>query len=154
MEQYLQIYCNYHQDDWSQLLPLAKFIYNNSKNASTSISPFYANYGYYPRATLKILPNKQHENPVVETYIDHIRHVHRRLRTTLEQAQARYKREFDKNSAMAPEFQVGDLVQLNQRKIETMHLSQKLDFLCLRPFEIMNVVEKSKAAFELKLLSQ
>ena len=32
MEQYLRIYCDYHQDDWNQLLPLAEFIYNNTKN--------------------------------------------------------------------------------------------------------------------------
>jgi len=47
MEQYLRIYCNYHQDDWSQLLSLAEFMYNNTKSASTGMSPFYANYGYY-----------------------------------------------------------------------------------------------------------
>ena len=35
MEQDLRIYCNYHQDDWSQLLPLAEFVYNNAKSAST-----------------------------------------------------------------------------------------------------------------------
>src|SRR5256714_10914032 len=32
LEQYLRIYCDYHQDNWSQLLPLAEFVYNNAKN--------------------------------------------------------------------------------------------------------------------------
>ena len=40
LEQYLRIYCDFHQDDWSQLLPLAEFTYNNSKNSSTQMSPF------------------------------------------------------------------------------------------------------------------
>ena len=43
MNQYLRIYCDFHQDDWSQLLPLAEFVYNNAQSASTGISPFYAN---------------------------------------------------------------------------------------------------------------
>ena len=37
LEQYLQIYCFYQQDNWSQLLPLTEFAYNNAPNASTSI---------------------------------------------------------------------------------------------------------------------
>ena len=79
MEQYLQIYYNYHQDNWSQLLPLARFIYNNTKNTSTGISRFYANYGYYSWAILKIFPDKKHEKPAAETYIDHIQWVHKKL---------------------------------------------------------------------------
>jgi len=110
MEQYLRVYCDYHQDDWSQLLPLAEFVYNNAKSASTGVSPFYANYGYHPRATLKILPDKGHGNPAAEAYIAHIRRAHEKLRTALERAQARDKREFDKNAAPGPAFKVGDLV--------------------------------------------
>jgi len=48
LEQYLHIYCNYQQDNWSELLPLAKFAYNNTPRATTSVSPFFANKGYHP----------------------------------------------------------------------------------------------------------
>jgi len=48
LEQYLRIYCNYQQDNWSELLPLAEFAYNNAPSATTGISPFFANKGYYP----------------------------------------------------------------------------------------------------------
>ena len=48
LEQYLRIYCNYQQDDWSELLPLAEFAYNNAPNATTGVSPFFANKGYHP----------------------------------------------------------------------------------------------------------
>jgi hypothetical protein len=30
LEQYLCIYCNYQQDNWSELLPLAEFAFNNA----------------------------------------------------------------------------------------------------------------------------
>jgi transposase InsO family protein len=33
IEQYLRIYCNYQQDNWSQLLSLAEFSYNNAQHA-------------------------------------------------------------------------------------------------------------------------
>jgi len=48
LEQYLYVYCNYQQDNWSELLPLAKFAYNNVPSATTGVSPFFANKGYHP----------------------------------------------------------------------------------------------------------
>ena len=30
LEQYLRVYSNYQQDNWSDLLPLAEFAYNNA----------------------------------------------------------------------------------------------------------------------------
>jgi len=41
LEQYLRVYCNYQQDHWSKLLPLAEFAYNNNPNATTGITPFF-----------------------------------------------------------------------------------------------------------------
>ena len=35
LEQYLRIYCNYQQDNWADLLPLAEFAYNNTPSATT-----------------------------------------------------------------------------------------------------------------------
>ena len=48
LKQYLQSYCNYQQDNWSELLPLAEFTYNNAPSATTRVSPFFANKGYHP----------------------------------------------------------------------------------------------------------
>ena len=47
LEQYLQVYCNYQQSNWSDLLPIMEFAYNNAPNATTGLSPFYANKGYH-----------------------------------------------------------------------------------------------------------
>ena len=52
LEQYLHVYCNYQQDDWFKLLPLVEFAYNNTPSATTSISLFFANKGYYPNITI------------------------------------------------------------------------------------------------------
>jgi len=43
LEQYLRIYCNYQQDNWLKLLPLAEFAYNNAPRTSTGASPPEAN---------------------------------------------------------------------------------------------------------------
>ena len=54
LEQYLRTYCNYQQDNWSKLLPLAEFTYNNAPNATTGISPFFANQGYNPNLAIHL----------------------------------------------------------------------------------------------------
>ena len=54
LKQYLCIYCNNLQDDWVDLLPMASFAYNNGVLASTKHSPFFLNYGYYPRHNMSL----------------------------------------------------------------------------------------------------
>ena len=52
LEQYLHVYCNYQQDNWSELLLLAEFAYNNALSATTGVSPFFANKGYHPNLSV------------------------------------------------------------------------------------------------------
>ena len=52
LEQYLHVYCNYQQDNWSKLLPLTEFAYNNALSATTSVSLFFVNKRYYPNITV------------------------------------------------------------------------------------------------------
>ena len=49
LEQYLRVYINYQQDDWVNLLPLAKFAYNNASQSATMVTPFFANKGFHPK---------------------------------------------------------------------------------------------------------
>jgi hypothetical protein len=48
LEQYPCAFCNFEQDNWSEMLWMAESSYNNSLTSATAISPFYANYGYHP----------------------------------------------------------------------------------------------------------
>ena len=47
MEEYLQAFVNFEQNDWARLLLIAKFAYNNTKNASTGHIPFELNCSYH-----------------------------------------------------------------------------------------------------------
>jgi len=52
LEQYLHVHCNYQQDNWSELLPLVEFAYNNAPSATTGVSPFFTNKGYHPNPSV------------------------------------------------------------------------------------------------------
>ena len=49
IEQYLRIFSNHRQDDWSEWIPLAEFAYNNRVHASTCLTPFQMDNGQNPR---------------------------------------------------------------------------------------------------------
>ena len=53
MEAYLQAFVNFKQNDWAKLLLMAKFAYNNAKNAITGHMPFELNCGHHPRVCFK-----------------------------------------------------------------------------------------------------
>ena len=48
VETYLQHYVSRTQENWVQLLSTAQFVYNNTRNEITGVTPFYVNYGYNP----------------------------------------------------------------------------------------------------------
>ena len=56
LEQYLQVYINYQQDDWVNLLPLAEFAYNNTSHSVTMVTPFFANKGFHPKLEVSLEP--------------------------------------------------------------------------------------------------
>ena len=68
LEQYLWVYCNYQQSNWSYLLPVAEFAYNNAPNATTGLSPFYANKGYHSNLSVhpECVKNWSTQKPKVE----------------------------------------------------------------------------------------
>jgi len=71
VEQYLRGYCNYQQDNWSELVSIAEFSYNNSLSTTLGIMPFQAIYVDNPHDQLN--PNRAAKLPapsVIKEYAD------------------------------------------------------------------------------------
>jgi len=49
LEQYLRVFIDHRQEQWSDWLGTVEFAYNNKIHAATKILPFKANYGQDPR---------------------------------------------------------------------------------------------------------
>ena len=67
-EDYLRNFTRSSQDQCDELLAMAEFAMNNSKNSSTNETPFYLNYGRHPRSPLALgveiwKPMKGYDNP-------------------------------------------------------------------------------------------
>jgi len=84
VKQYLRGYCNYQQDNWSELLTMAEFSYNNTISATLHITPFQAMNGDNPR--YQILPNPNHKLPahsVIKEYADRLANLDLYLRSEM-----------------------------------------------------------------------
>lgn len=118
LEQYLRCTINYRQDDWTTVLPLAEFAYNNSTHSSTQQTPFFA----------------------AEDLVNHLSELHSTMKEQLKEAQERQKSNADAYRKQQPEFNMGDKVWLLRRNIKTTRPCDKLDYRRLGPFPILDQI--------------
>jgi hypothetical protein len=147
LEQFIRMYCAYQQDDWDILLPLAEFAYNNAPNASTGISPFFANKGYHP--SLSIHSERDAISAKAKDFVVDLQSLHEFLRESITMAQERYKVTADANLIPPPEYKVGDSAYILAKYISTTRPTRKFSEKYLGPFEI--IAQPSANAFTLRL---
>ena len=147
LEQYLRTFCNYDQNDWYELLPLAEYAYNNSMTEATGMSPFYANYGYNPK--VRWLRQAEAKNPAATLYAHWMEEVHQRCKEQLEKTRDRMSKYFDSHRIPTPLFKPGDEVLLDGRNLATKRSSKKLSHKLEGPFPIIELIGNRAARLQL-----
>src|SRR5260370_34646667 len=132
LEQYLQVYTNYQQDDWATLLPMAKFAYNNAMNATTGVSPFFANKGYHPEFTADL--QVETSSAEAQAFMVDLERVQAELKENIAQAQERYRKNADKHRTETPELKIGHQAYIKTKLFRTRRPSQKLSEKNLGPY--------------------
>src|SRR5258705_12778073 len=135
LEQYLQVYTNYQQDNWATLLPMAKFAYNNTTNVMTGVSPFFTNKGYHPEFTAD--PQADTSSAEAQMFMVDLERTQAELKENIAQAQERYRKNADKHRAEAPELKAGDQAYVKVKFFRTRWPSKKLSEKNLGPFDII-----------------
>jgi hypothetical protein len=148
MEQYLRAFCNYEQDNWVELLPLAEFAYNNPVHTSTRMTPFWANYHYH--AVMQFKAPKQRCSLSSEIQADAfaagMEETHQTLRENLQEAQANQTKYAGGKEVV---FEVEDMVWFSTRHFRTTRPSKKLDYKQTGPYTVSKVVKKNPYKLDL-----
>jgi len=147
LEQYLRIYCNYEQDNWSKLLPLAEFAYNNAPHASTGVSPFFATRGYDP--LIAVYPDAEVTDLRARHFAINFDEVHKFLRDRMQDAQDTMTRYANQDRLEPPPFRVGDRAYVRTDHIRTNRTARKLAERKIGPFPIVS--QPSAMSFTLRL---
>jgi len=147
LEQYLCIYCNYEQDSWSKLLPLAEFTYNNAPHSSTGISPFFAMRGYDP--LIAIYPDTEITDLRACHFAVNFNEHHKFLCDCMKEAQETMTRYANQDRLTPPPFRVGDWVYVHTDHIRTNRSACKLAEQKIGPFPIIS--QPSPMSFTIQL---
>jgi len=89
LEQYFCIYCNYQQNNWSELLLLAEFAYNNAPSATTGVSLFFTNKGYHPN--LSVYPEQDIASSCACDFVLNLDKLQGMLKEEIAKAQRQYQ---------------------------------------------------------------
>ncbi|SOV08445.1 uncharacterized protein UDID_17393 [Ustilago sp. UG-2017a] len=133
VEQYLRMYCNYEQNDWADLLDTAAFVYNNTVHNSIGVSPFFACYGWNPKAHPDIPQRLGVNDPGRFEYLMDGKERCKYLQEQIREAQRRTVDQYNRKHKDI-EFKVGDMVYINRRNWKTRRPTLKLDTRFAGPY--------------------
>ncbi|SOV07292.1 uncharacterized protein UDID_18776 [Ustilago sp. UG-2017a] len=135
VEQYLRMYCNYEQNDWADLLDTAAFVYNNTVHNSIGVSPFFACYGWNPKAHPDIPQRLGVNDPGRFEYLMDGKERCKYLQEQIREAQRRTVDQYNRKHKDI-EFKVGDMVYINRRNWKTRRPTLKLDTRFAGPYPV------------------
>ena len=95
-------------DNWSELLPLAKFAYNNAPSATTGVFPFFANKRYYPNITVH--PECNIASSQAYDFAVNLDELQSTLKAKISMAQQYYQKSANVQSSSTPDFKVDNKV--------------------------------------------
>ena len=151
LEQYLRMYVNHRQNNWSEWLATAEFAFNNKVHTVTKMSLFKVNYGRELRMSFDI--RKKEKNKKAEEFAREIKERHEEARAALVRSQEEMKRQTDRSRKEAEEYRVGDKVLISTKdfSVELMKRAmKKLMEKFIGPYVVKKIV--SENAVELELL--
>jgi hypothetical protein len=137
--QYLCCYVNYQQTNWSTLLPIAKFSYNNTIHSSTKTTSFFANFGYHPKFTVIILRVSKDNVPATD-HVQALKNLYSEMRFNIQSIIEAHSCYFDTKTIPQPDFKVGDQVWLDSCNLRTYCPAKKLNYKREGPFTITEKV--------------
>ena len=147
LEQHLHVYCNYQQDNQSELLPFTEFACNNVPSATTSVSLFFANKRYHPNNTVhpehNIASSQAHEFAV------DLNKLQSTLKAEIFMAQQYYQKSTNVQHSSIPDFKVDDKVFVKAQFFRTTWPLKKLSKKYLGPYEI---IAQPGTCYDLKTL--
>jgi len=95
LDQYLQLFVNERQDDWYDLLPMAKFQHNNHVHSATQQPPFLLDTRRVPRMGFE--PRQNHSDlETVNEFTERMRAAIDKAKSTIRKAQNDIKRYYDR----------------------------------------------------------
>jgi len=106
LKQYLRMFIDYQQEQWSDWLATAEFAYNNKVQTSTKVSPFRANNRQDPCMGFELRKKGRFEK--AEEFATRMKEVHEEVEAALKKSQEEMRKYNDRKRSEIEEYRVGD----------------------------------------------
>ena len=150
LEQYLRMFIDHRQEQWSDWLGTAEFAYNNKTHSSTKVLPFKANYRQDPRMGLEMRKKGKYKG--AEKFVTKMKEIQEEAKAVLGKAQEEMKKYIDRKRAKVDEYKVEDLVMLSTKDLKYQMASRRTEKLMERfvgPYKIKKIVSMNVVELEL-----
>jgi len=150
LEQYLRMYVNHRQNNWSEWLTMAEFAFNNKVYTVTKMSPFQANYGRKPRIGFDI--RKKRKNVKAEEFAREMKKRNKEVRAVLVRSQKEMKKQVNRNRKETEEYRAGNrrLISTKDFSIELMkRITKKLTEKFIGLYVVKKIVLENMVELEL-----
>ena len=147
VKEFLTMFMNNKQDDWSDWLAIAQFCHNNWKHLATTYSPFFLTYGYHLNKGLE--PKGKYVVEAVGDFIQWINEAHKVAKKALEQSNTVMKNQYDKHKKPAINYKPSDKAYISMEHLPSVWQSRKLE---KKFFGLYEVVEKvGQSTYQIKI---
>ena len=149
LEQYLRMYINHKQNNWSEWLVIAEFAFNKVHTV-TKLSLFKVNYERELRIGFDI--RKKRKNIKAEEFVKEMKNRHKEVKAVLVKSQEKMKKQADRNRKEAEEYKVGDKVLISTKDfpMEWMkRVIKKLTDKYIGLYEVTKIMSENVVELEL-----
>ena len=150
LKQYLRMFINHRQEQWSDWLGIAEFVYNNKAYSSTKISSFKTNYRQDSRMEFEVRRKGRYEK--AEKFVIKIKEVQEEAKTALGKAQEEIKKYINRKRGEVDKYKVEDLVILSTKDLKYQMVSRRMEKLMERfinPYKVKKIVLANMVELEL-----
>ena len=116
LEQYLRMFIDYKQGQWTDQLGIAEFAYNNKVHSSTKTLLFKVNYGQNSKIEFKVRKKRKYKG--ARKFVTKMKKIQEEVKAALGKAQKEMKKYVDRKRGKVNEYKVRDLVMLSTKDLK------------------------------------
>uniref|UniRef100_A0A803TM75 Gypsy retrotransposon integrase-like protein 1 n=1 Tax=Anolis carolinensis TaxID=28377 RepID=A0A803TM75_ANOCA len=147
--QFLRIYSNKRQNDWSKWLAFAELAFNSTIHSATNKSPFEVIYGHEVQPLPQLPKWPENGGKGAEKWKAQMPECWDQVTVALKEAHKKYKTFADRKRKEGDKLERGDLVWLSTKNIKLGLPSKKLSPRFIGPFKIQGII--NEVTFQLQL---
>uniref|UniRef100_A0A803TTB8 Gypsy retrotransposon integrase-like protein 1 n=1 Tax=Anolis carolinensis TaxID=28377 RepID=A0A803TTB8_ANOCA len=147
--QFLRMYSNIRQNDWSKWLAFAELAFNSTIHSATNKTPFEIVYGYEIQPLPQLPKWTENEETGAGKWKNQMLECWGQVTASLKEAHKKYKTFADRKRVEGDKLEKGDLVWLSTQNIKLGLPSKKLGPKYIGPFRIQSVI--NEVTFQLAL---